>query len=124
MKNKKTILKECCGGKGGPSVGSVIKEIPGTLKTMGQNISKGVDPAGLVGKGIKGLKKIGKLGASLPGKMIDRIENSFKLQDEADRKRNEKMINENFGSIEKYKETLSPLPKKTQVMKDTIKNTK
>lgn len=115
MKNKKTILKSCCKGKGGPSVGSVIKEIPGTLKTMGQNITKGLDPAGLVGKGIRGIKNIGN-------KVYQNWENADKASQAADKARNERMINENFGSVENYKKTLEPLPKKTQILKNSVKN--
>ena len=53
--DKKAILKKYT-GKGG-IVRDTIKEIPGTLRGMGKNLSKGLDPAGLVSKGISGIKR-------------------------------------------------------------------
>jgi len=49
METKKNILKKAC-GKGGVNFLDVAREIPGTLKNMGKNIRKGLDPANIVGK--------------------------------------------------------------------------
>jgi hypothetical protein len=53
MNKKKQILKKCCNGKDG-IVGDTIKEIPGTLKEMGKNIKKGLNPGNIsISRGIK-----------------------------------------------------------------------
>lgn len=56
MKTKKTILKKAC-GKGGCGKGGLlkdtVKEIPSTLKEMGKNFKKAVNPGNIsIGKGV------------------------------------------------------------------------
>lgn len=79
-----------------PGIKDVVKEIPGTLRGMAKNLGKAVDPAGLVSKGITGVKNF----AVNQGKIL-----SDKLQQEADhnKARDEQMIKDNFGTMEKYK---------------------
>lgn len=42
--------------------------------------------------------------ASLPGRYLDRVERGMKEADAARRKRDEKLIIQNFGSVEKYEQ--------------------
>lgn len=84
MNYKKEILKKYM-GKGG-IITDTIKEIPGTLKTMGKNIAKGkilkgIDPGGLVSGSAKGLKKIIKRtinGPAKESKIIKAVDNKHK----------------------------------------------
>lgn len=93
MNKKKAILKKYT-GKGG-IIGDTVREIPGTLKGMAQNLSKAVDPAGLVSKGINGIKNLG-------GRVMDSVEGRYKAMDAYTKNRDDKMKTEMFGSPEKY----------------------
>jgi hypothetical protein len=111
MNYKKEILKKYT-GKGG-IVMDTIKEIPGTLKTMGKNFRKAVNPGNIsIGKGIK-------KGLQWAGGQVEKEMKMNKAKDDEYRRQGENMM---MGR-EEYK----PLPKKIDkeklgILKKSIKS--
>ena len=89
MKTQKDILKKCCNGKGG-IVGDTIKEIPGTLKEMGKNIKKGLNPGNIsISRGIK-------KGINWVGGQIEKDNKSREFEGEKMRKEQEGEAKQNI----------------------------